>query len=150
MPSATRTIAIDRSPEDVFAFFSDPANDQRWRRHVKEIAAEGAPVVGRRIHQVVEGPGGRRIAADIEVTAYDPPARYAFQVVAGPARPRGEFTITPSGTGSSVTFALAAELGGWKRFLMSGPVQSSMDGEMAGLDRAKAILEGEIAMPASA
>jgi hypothetical protein len=39
MPSATRTIAIDRSPDDVFAFFSDPANDQRWRGHVKEIAA---------------------------------------------------------------------------------------------------------------
>ena len=149
MPSARRTIAIDRPPEDVFAFFSDPANDQRWRGHVKEIAAEGAPGVGRRIHQVVDGPGGRGIAADIEVTAYDPPTRYAFQVVAGPARPRGEFTVTPSATGSSVTFALAADLGGWKRFVMSGPVQASMDGEMAGLDRAKAILEGQGATPAS-
>jgi hypothetical protein len=75
MPSATRTIAIDRPPEDVFAFFSDPANDRRWRGHVKEIAAEGAPGIGRRIHQVVDGPGGRGIAADIEVTAYDSPSR---------------------------------------------------------------------------
>ena len=64
MPSATRTITIDRSPDDVFAFFSDPANDQRWRGHVKEIAAEGTPGVGRHVHQVVEGPGGRGIAAD--------------------------------------------------------------------------------------
>lgn len=143
MPSATRTITIDRSPEDVFAFFSDPANDQRWRKHVKEIAAEGAPGVGRRIHQVVDGPGGRGIAADIEVTTYDPPSRYAFQVVAGPARPRGEFTVAASGAGSTVTFALTADLGGWKRIVMSGPVQASMDGEMAGLDRAKAILEGQ-------
>ena len=149
MPSATRTIAIDRSPDDVFAFFSDPANDQRWRGHVKEIAAEGTPGVGRHVHQLVEGPGGRGIAADIEVTAYDPPSHYAFQVVAGPARPRGEFTITPSGSGSSVTFALAADLGGWKKFVMSGPVQASMDGEMAGLDKAKAILEGRDATPAS-
>ena len=143
MPSATRTIQIDRSPEDVFAFFSDPANDQRWRGHVKEISAEGDPGLGRRIHQVVEGPGGRGIAADIEVTAYDPPSHYAFQVVAGPARPHGEFTVTPSGAGSSVTFALGADLGGWKKFVMSGPVQASMDGEMAGLDRAKAILESQ-------
>lgn len=150
MPSATRTIAIDRSPEDVFAFFSDPANDQRWRGHVKEIAADGSPGVGRHVHQVVEGPGGRGIAADIEVTAYDPPRHYAFQVVAGPARPRGEFTVTPTGTGSSVTFALAADLGGWKKFVMSGPVQSSMDGEMASLDRAKAILEGQNATDTSA
>jgi len=149
MPSATRTIAIDRSPDDVFAFFSDPANDQRWRGHVKEIAAEGTPGVGRHVHQLVEGPGGRGIAADIEVTAYEPPRRYAFQVVAGPARPRGEFTVTPTGTGSTVTFALAADLGGWKKFVMSGPVQASMDGEMAGLDKAKAILEGRDATPAS-
>jgi uncharacterized protein YndB with AHSA1/START domain len=142
MPSATRTITIDRSPDDVFAFFSDPANDRQWRGHVKEIAAEGPPGVGRRIHQVVDGPGGRGIPADIEVTAYDPPRRYAFQVVAGPARPRGTFEVTPSGTGAAVTFSLAADLGGWKRFVMSRPVQSSMDGEMAGMDRAKALLEG--------
>ena len=141
MPSAKRTVPIDRSPEDVFAFFSEPANDQRWRSHVKEITAEGAPGVGRRVHQVVEGPGGRGIAADIEVTAYDPPRRYAFQVVAGPARPRGEFRVTPSGSGSAVTFSLDADLGGWKRFVLARPVQASMDGEMAGLDRAKAILE---------
>ena len=150
MPSATRTIAIDRSPDDVFAFFSDPANDQRWRGHVKEIAAEGTPGVGRHVHQVVEGPGGRGIAADIEVIAYEPPSHYAFQVVAGPARPRGEFTVTPSGTGSTVTFALAADLGGWKKFVMSGPVQASMDGEMAGLDKAKAILESPSAPDRSA
>ena len=142
MPSATRTITIDRPPEDVFAFFSDPANDQQWRSHVKEIAAGGQPGVGRKVHQVIEGPGGRGLPADIEVTAYDPPRRYGFQVVAGPARPRGEFVVSPSGSGSSVTFSLAADLGGWKRFVMSRPVQSSMDGEMANLDRAKAILEG--------
>src|SRR4029078_3061154 len=105
MPSATRTIAIDRSPDDVFAFFSDPANDQRWRGHVKEIAAEGAPGVARHVHQVVEGPGGRGIAADIEVIAYEPPSHYAFQVVAGPARPRGEVRFTPSGSGAPVACA---------------------------------------------
>ena len=142
MPSAQRTIVIDRPPDDVFAFFSDPTNDQRWRAHVKEIRMDGAPGAGRRVHQVVEGPMGRGIAADLEVTAYEPPTRYAFQVVAGPARPRGEFRFTPTGTSSTeVSFSLAAELTGWKRFLMSGPVQKSMDGEVAALDRAKAIIE---------
>jgi len=140
MPSAQRTIVINRPADQVFAFFADPANDQKWRAHVKEVAAEGPAQVGSRIHQV-EGPGGRGIAADIEVTAYEPPTRYAFQVVAGPARPKGEYRFTPSGSGTQVAFSLSADLGGWKKLLLSGPVQGSMDGEMRALDTAKRLLE---------
>jgi uncharacterized protein YndB with AHSA1/START domain len=142
MPNATRTIVIRRPPADVFAFFADPANDQSWRPHVKEIEAQGPAGTGRRIHQVVEGPMGRGIAADIEVTAYEPPTRYAFQVVAGPARPRGDFRFAPSTDGTEATFSLSAELGGLKGLFLSRQVQSSMDGEMRALDTAKAKLEG--------
>jgi uncharacterized protein YndB with AHSA1/START domain len=142
MPSAQRTILIDRPPDQVFAFFTDPTKDRSWRPHVKEIAPEGPLRVGSRIHQVVDGPGGRGIAADIEVTGYEPPSRYAFEVVAGPARPKGEFRFVPAGNGTQVTFSLSADLGGIKKFVLSRPVQSSMDGEMAALDTAKAKLEG--------
>jgi uncharacterized protein YndB with AHSA1/START domain len=141
MPSARRTIRIDRPPDQVFAYFADPSNDRSWRPHVTEISSEGPLAVGSHVHQVVAGPGGRGIAADMDVTAYDPPTRYAFQVVAGPARPAGEFRFAPAGDGTEVTFSLSAELGGLKRIFMSGPVQSSMDGEMAALDTAKARLE---------
>jgi uncharacterized protein YndB with AHSA1/START domain len=141
MPSAHRTIVIHRSPDEVFEFFANPDNDRAWRPHVKEISASGPLTAGALVHQLVEGPGGRGIAADFQVTAYDRPNRYAFRVVAGPARPIGEFTFAPSGSGTEVAFSLQAELSGWKRFLMSRPVQASMDGEMAGLDRAKALIE---------
>ena len=142
MPNAQRTIRIDRPPEDVFAFFADPGNDRSWRPHVKEISTEGPVHVGSRIHQAVAGPGGRSIAADIEVTGYEPSSRYAFQVVAGPARPAGEFRFVSSGGGTDVTFSLRADLGGLKGLFLSRPVQASMDGEMASLDTAKSILEG--------
>jgi uncharacterized protein YndB with AHSA1/START domain len=141
MPSAQRTIVIDRPPDQVFAFFANPANDQKWRPHVKEIAADGPARVGSRIHQVVDGPGGRGIAADIEVTAYEPPTRYAFRVVAGPARPTGEFRFSPSASGTNVSFSLGADLGGFKKLLLSRPVQTSMDGEMQALDSAKRLIE---------
>jgi uncharacterized protein YndB with AHSA1/START domain len=142
MPNAQRTISISTTPEKAFAFFADPANDKRWRPAVKEIAASGPARVGGQIHQVVEGPGGRGIAADIEITAYEPPTRYAFKVVAGPARPEGEFRITPTAGGVDVSFSLKAELGGLKKFLLGGPVQNSMNSEMAALDTAKRLLEG--------
>jgi uncharacterized protein YndB with AHSA1/START domain len=126
----------------VFNFFADPGNDRRWREHVKEIEAPGERAVGARIRQVVAGPGGRGIPADLEITAYEPPSRYAFAVVAGPARPSGEFRFRPSADGGTeVTLTLRAELTGVKKLLLTRPVQKSMDGEVAGLDRAKSLLE---------
>jgi uncharacterized protein YndB with AHSA1/START domain len=142
MPSAQRSLVIARPVSAVFAFFTNPDNDQKWRSHVKEIRAEGPPAVGTKIHQVVAGPGGRGIPADLEVTAYEPDRRYAFAVTAGPVRPRGDmwFSSTAEG-GTEIAFALDAELGGLKKMLMGKPVQKSMDGEMANLDKAKALLE---------
>jgi hypothetical protein len=61
--------------------------------------------------------------------------------VAGPVRPRGDFRFAPAGAGTEVDFSLAGELSGLKKLLMSGAVQKSMDGEMAGLDTAKRIIE---------
>lgn len=142
MPSAQRSILIHRPVADVFAFLTDPANDPRWRSHVREISGPAHPAPGARIHQVVNGPGGRGIAADVEVLAYQPPDHYAFQGVAGPVRPAGEFRFSSDGDGTRVSLSLHAELGGLKRLLLSGSVQKAMDGEMRALDRAKAILEG--------
>jgi uncharacterized protein YndB with AHSA1/START domain len=141
MPSAQRSVVIDRPPGEVFDFFTNPANESRWRTHVKEVSASGPIGVGSRVHQVVSGPGGRGIPADIEVTAYQPPERYAFRVVAGPVRPTGEYRFAGQGNTTTVTFSLDAQLSGWKKLLMSRPVQKSMDGEMQALDRAKALLE---------
>jgi uncharacterized membrane protein len=142
VPSAKRTIVIHRPRDEVFGFFSDHANDPNWRTHVKEMDAVSQGPVGTRVHQVIEGPFGRGLGADIEVTANEPPSRYAFQVVAGPARPRGEFRFVETPNGTEVHFALDAELGGIKKLLMSGAVQRSMDGEMAALDTAKRLIEG--------
>lgn len=141
MPSARRTITIDRPMDEVFAFFTTPSNDVKWRPAVKELTAQGPPGVGSRLHQVIRGPGGRGIPADIEVTAYEPPSHYAFKVVAGPVRPEGEFRFTPSAPGTEVTLSLGADLGGVKGLVLSRSVQKSMDSEVAGLDTAKRLLE---------
>lgn len=143
MPSATRTTTIRRPVHEVFAFFADPANDTKWRDQVKEIKAETTRRVGGRIHQVIAGPGGRSIPADIEITAYDPPEKYGFKVIAGPVRPEGKFEFQDvDGSSTEVSFSLSASIGGLKKLFMSGAVQKSMDGEMAALDKARQILEG--------
>jgi carbon monoxide dehydrogenase subunit G len=132
---------VNRPPEQVFAFFTNPVNDLKWRSHVQEASAQGPIGVGTKVHQVVAGPGGRGIPADLEVTAYEPASQYSFKVIAGPARPVGEFQFAPVGDGTQVSFSLSAELGGIKKLFMSKPVQRAMDGEMASLDKAKTLIE---------
>lgn len=141
MPSAQRSVVIDRPVDQVFAFFTDPSNELKWRPHLKEVTAQGPIGVGSRVHQVVKGPG-RGIPADIEVTAFEQSSRYGFRVVAGPVRPVGEFTFAAGEGGTTVSLSLAAELTGLKKLVMSRAVQRSMDAEMNALDRAKAVIEG--------
>ena len=62
-------------------------------------------------------------------------------MIAGPACPIGEFRFAPAGEGTQVSFSLSAELGGIKKLIMSKSVQQAMDGEMASLDKAKALIE---------
>jgi uncharacterized protein YndB with AHSA1/START domain len=141
MPHASRTIVINRPIDEVFTFFTTPSNDPRWRPHVKEINGREPPAAGSMIHQVVLGPRGRGIPADIRITAYEPPNRYAFKVIAGPVRPEGEFRLKGAEATTEVTLSLRADLGGIKKLLLSRPVQTAMNGEVAGLDTAKQLLE---------
>lgn len=142
MPAAQHSVHVDRSVEEVFAFFTDPSNDLKWRPVVKEIASDGPVAEGSRVHQVIKGPGGRGIPADIEITACVPTERYAFKVVAGPVRPVGEYRFAEEDGGTRVSLALTAELTGVKKLILSRPVQRSMDSEVGALDRAKAVIEG--------
>jgi carbon monoxide dehydrogenase subunit G len=141
MPSASRTITIRRSPEDVFAFVADGTSGTQWRPGVTDIKLASGSGLGARYEQGVKGPGGRRIAADYEVTAWDPPRHLAFAAVAGPVRPSGEYRLEPIPEGTRLTFSLDAKVGGVKGLLMGKAVQGSMDAEMAALDRLKSVLE---------
>jgi uncharacterized membrane protein len=144
MPSAQRTLVISRPVNTVFAFFTDHRNDPKWRPAVKQIDAGDGQRVGTRIHQVIKGPAGRGIPADFEITAYQPEREYSFQVVDGPVRPRGEFRFAPHAEGGTeVSLSLSAELTGLKKVLMGRAVQKSMNSELAGLFRAKLLLETE-------
>ena len=89
----------------------------------------------------MRGPGGRRIDADYEITAFEPGSRLAFAATAGPIRPTGEYRLAAVPEGTRLTFSLAAELTGFKKLLMGGAVQSSMDAETGGLAKLKQVLE---------
>ncbi|TML23955.1 MAG: hypothetical protein E6G32_04820 [Actinobacteria bacterium] len=140
MPSAERTVTINRPLHEVFAFVADKENDPRWRPGVAEIERVSGEGAGAKYRQVMKGPGGRPIPADFEITNYDPGKRLAFRATAGPVRPEGGFDFVEEGGATRVTFKLDAELKGMKK-LMAPMVGKSMRNEVESLDRLKQILE---------
>jgi uncharacterized membrane protein len=141
MPSAQHSVSIGRPVSAVFAFVADGETAMRWRPGVLDVSHQSGEGVGAIYRQGVKGPGGRRIAADYEITAFEPDRRIAFRAIAGPVRPRGEYRFAAEGDGATVSLALEATLTGWKRLLMSRAVQSTMDSEVRNLDALKSILE---------
>ena len=67
--------------------------------------------------------------------------RLAFEAIAGPVRPEGEYLLDEVDGGTHLTFALHAELGGIKKLLMGGAVQKTMDSEVEATERLKTLLE---------
>jgi uncharacterized protein YndB with AHSA1/START domain len=141
VPSAERTIVINRQIGEVFAFVADGEKARQWRSGVLEISKQSGDGQDAIYRQVVSGPGGRKIDADYRVIDYDPPKHLAFRAIAGPVRPEGSYDLTEADRKTSLTFRLSAELGGWKKWLMGGQVQKTMDAEMAALDKLKQVLE---------
>ena len=142
MPHARYSVTIRRPTEAVFAFVADGEKCPQWRSGVVDIKRVSGDGVGTRYAQGVKGPMGRRVAADYEVTVFEPNRRLEFQTVAGPARPHGRYDFEAVDNGATrLTFALDAELSGLSRLLMSGAVQKTMDAEVRTLDNLKRILE---------
>jgi len=141
MPSAQHAVTIHRPIGEVFAFVADGENAMRWRLSVLDVSHRSGDGLGAIYSQGVRGPGGRRIAADYEITAFEPDRRIAFRAIAGPVRPTGEYRFAPEGDGTTVSLGLDATITGWKRLLMSRAVQSTMEAEVRNLETLKAILE---------
>jgi hypothetical protein len=142
MPSAERTLTIAAPIDEVFAFFTNPENDVKWRDELVEAAPEGPMGLNTIIRQQVSAPVIGQVAADTQITAWDPPNGYAFKVIAGPIRPQGSFSFEGVDGGTSVTFKLAVDIRGPQKFVFSKPAQAAMDTTVAALDKVKALLEG--------
>jgi uncharacterized protein YndB with AHSA1/START domain len=140
-PSAVNEVVIASPVDQVFALFSNPENDTRWRPGLIKITHESGQGVGARYAQQMKGPGGAPIKAEIEVVTLDPLTRIEFMTVKGFVRPRGRFQFREVDGGTSVRFELEAELGALKGLLMGSMVQKTMESEVGNLTRAKELLE---------
>lgn len=142
MPEATNETTIARPPAEVFGYLANAENDRAWRPGVLEIERISGEGVGTRYRQVMSGPGGRRIDADIEITEHEAPRRLGFQTIAGPVRPTGTYELEGVEGATRVRFTLTVQLTGLKK-AMAPMVRKTMTSEVANLDNLKQTLEAQ-------
>ena len=141
MPSAENSIVIDKPRAEVFDFVAHPAdNDLKWRPGVLDIELASGWGLGAVYKQGIKGPMGRRIPADIEITAYEENSHIAFRTLGGPVRPEGTYRFEDADGGTRVTFSLSADLRGLQK-LMGPMVAKSMNAQVGALENLKRVLE---------
>jgi len=109
MPPIVHSIEIDRPPEEVFSYVTDPARFAQWQYDVERVRidGDGPSSVGSRF-TTTRRIGRTERTMTQEITEIDPPASWAADGVAGPIRPSANITVEPlnDSTRSRVTIAL--------------------------------------------
>jgi uncharacterized protein YndB with AHSA1/START domain len=109
MAPIVHTVEIRRTPEDVYAYVTDPTRFKEWQDTVVSAHAEDADAihVGSRV-VMTRKMGRREQTMTSEVTEHDPPRSYAFRIIDGPVRGSGKGRFEPldDGTRTRFTFEL--------------------------------------------
>ncbi len=102
-------IDIERPPEEVFAYVTDPLRFPEWQHNVVKVRLnDGGPRgVGSRFMTTRRIMGAQRTMTQ-EIVEIDEPRRWAARSVEGPFSAQANVTVEPldEGAGSRVTFAL--------------------------------------------
>ncbi|MFG2981575.1 SRPBCC family protein [Streptomyces sp. NPDC048258] len=133
MSAISNTIEIDRTPEDVYSYVTDPTHLPEWQDSaVSAVPMGDLPVhVGSKV-VVTRQVGKRRIPTTMEFTELDPPRSWHIHGVEGPVRPdvRGYIEPLDGGTRSRVTLSVDFEGHGMGRALVPLAVKPMLRKEM--------------------
>src|SRR5436190_10103975 len=107
---------IDRPPEQVFAYATDPGKLSTWQTNTvsAEREDEGPLRVGSRLREVHSAPGGKQLDSLVEVSEFDPNRVFGLTVIEGTPI-HGRITFEPTATGTLVRFQTHGSLGGLMR-----------------------------------
>ncbi len=138
------TVTIKRPAAAVFDHIADGTRNATWRASVIEVALRtGNGEEGTVWRQLVHGPGGKPADADYVVTKFHRPALYGFEVIAGPVRGTGLYTLADGADGADgetdVTVAITLTPRGAMRVLTGFVLRQLVD-ELDSLDRLRDLL----------
>ena len=133
---------IDRPVKDVFVFVTNPNNMSKWNSAVVSMQqiTPGAVGMGTKFKSVGEMMG-RRIEGEMQVVAFEPDAKYGFQMNAGPVQVNVVLSFKTVGTGTKLSLNAQGNPGGLFKLaegVMTGRIKSMMEENLA---RLKSVLE---------
>jgi len=137
------TIEIDRPPEMVYAYVTDPTRFPEWQADVVRVRMDDRRGVGARFTTVRRIAGAERSMVQ-QVSEYVPARRWASVAVGGPVRPVAAVDVAPieGGRGSRVTFTLDFEGRGFGAALVPLVRRQAAKAAPVSYRRAKRNLEG--------
>jgi uncharacterized protein YndB with AHSA1/START domain len=127
------SLEIARTPEDVFAYVTDPSHLAEWQESVVSTRLEGggAPAVGSRV-AVVRRMGRSERTMTMELAELNSPRSWAVRGIDGPVRGNARGTVEPldGGARSRVTIELDFEGHGIGKLLVPLVVRRQAQKEM--------------------
>jgi len=123
-----QTFTVDRPPEVVFDYLTDPARLADWQTSKTSVEplTDGPPRLGTRVRERTKPPRGKEFEQIVEFTEFDRPRRVTAHVVEGPYPVDGTWSFESRGSGTRVHFLAAGELSGVMRLL--GPLTQRIVG----------------------
>ncbi|HEX6667756.1 MAG TPA: SRPBCC family protein [Solirubrobacterales bacterium] len=109
-----QTFTVNRPPEDVFAYMTDPANLKAWQpsKVSVEPLTEGPPRQGYRVKERTKV-GLRQWDQVVEFTEFEPGRVFSTHIVEGSVPVDGRWTFEPDGpSGTRVHFVAEGEITG--------------------------------------
>jgi uncharacterized protein YndB with AHSA1/START domain len=149
MSAIREVIEIDRTPEDVYAYITDPSHLPEWQ--LSAVSAEpldaGPLHAGSRV-RVTRRMGSREIPMTVEFDELIPPHSWDLHGTDGPVRPRthGEIESLDNGRRSRVTIEIDFEGHGLGKVLLPLVVRPQVRKE---LPRDEQLLKDKLERPAS-
>lgn len=102
---ASSRVTVACTPEAAFAYVADITTHPLWSPdNIRVLEAhQGPPALGARYRTAGFSVVARAdVEADLEVTAFEPPSRFAFVSSNGPRSFENVFTFTPTGDGTVI------------------------------------------------
>jgi carbon monoxide dehydrogenase subunit G len=131
---AELTIEIDRPPEDVFAYLSDPSNLPAWQSGVRsaKLRDDGRIEESRSLL-------GRELHTTLEIVEREEPRLFTLRALDGPVRFSVRHELEPSGGGTLLTVTAEGDVPSFAGGLLTRRVEKQFRKDF---ERLKQILEG--------